>query len=65
MPKVIINDEEFDTENMSESAKKTLTSLQYVRNEVLRLEAQIAAFKTAEIAYAKALKKNIIEDTDK
>ena len=58
-----IDDQEFDTENLSESAKKTLASLQYVKGEVRRLEAQIAAFKTAEVAYGRALKEYISNAT--
>lgn len=59
MAKIKINDEEYDSENLPEEAKKQLNSLLFVQNELKRLEAQIATFKTAEIAYARALEQAI------
>ena len=59
MAKVTIDGEEFDTENFSEEAKGALSSLQYVRTEKVRLEAQMAVLKTAEVAYTKALKEQL------
>ena len=59
MAKIKINDEEYDTDTLPEEAKKQLSSLIFVQNELKRLEAQIATFKTAEIAYGKALEQAI------
>tara|TARA_B100001094_G_scaffold309785_1_gene343772 strand:+ start:624 stop:809 length:186 start_codon:yes stop_codon:yes gene_type:complete len=55
MPAVTINGKEYQTENLSENAQNQFVSLVFVQNEIKRLEAQLAAFKTAEIAYSKAL----------
>lgn len=55
MPAVTINGKEYQTEDLTENAQKQLVSLAFVQNEIKKLEAQIAAFKTAEIAYSKAL----------
>ena len=55
MPAVTINGKEYQTENLSENAQSQLVSLAFVQNEIKRLEAQLAAFKTAELAYSKAL----------
>ena len=59
METIKIDDKEYSLENLSEDAKKQLVSLQFVQNEIKRLEAQLAAFKTAEIAYSNALDNEI------
>ena len=59
MAKVNINDKEYDTDNMSDEAKKQLGSLQFVQGEINKLNAQIAVCRTAAVAYTAALKKEI------
>tara|TARA_Y100001968_G_C18778474_1_gene445550 strand:+ start:210 stop:392 length:183 start_codon:yes stop_codon:yes gene_type:complete len=59
MATIKINGKDYDSDNLPEDAKKQLASLIYVQNELKRLEAQIAAFKTAEMAYGKALENAI------
>ena len=61
MPTIKIGDRDYDIENLSDVAKNNLASLQFVQNELKRLQAQIAAFKTAEIAYSNALKEELPE----
>ena len=61
MPTIKIGDKDYDIENLSDVAKNNLASLQFVQNELKRLQAQIAAFKTAEIAYSNALKEELPE----
>ena len=56
MAKITIDEKEYETDNLSEIAKANLVSLQFARTEISRLEAKLAIFKTAEVAYAKALK---------
>ena len=46
-------------ENISDEAKNQVASLQFVKNEIARLQAQLAVYKTAEIGYVKALKSNL------
>ena len=60
MPAVTINGKEYQTENLSENAQSQLVSLAFVQNEIKRLEAQLAAFKTAEFAYSKALDNELL-----
>lgn len=55
MPTIKIDDKEYDTEELSEDALAELNSLQYVDQEILRLQAQTAAMQTARNAYARAL----------
>ncbi len=59
MAEIKINDKSYDLDNLSENAKKQIASLQFVQSEILRLNAKLAAFKTAEIAYSKAIEEAI------
>jgi len=59
MKEIKINGKAYDIDNLSENAKKQIVSLQFVQNEINRLNAQLAAYKTAEIAYSKAVEESI------
>jgi len=59
MPTITIDGAEYEIDNLSESAKAQVVSLQFVQQELARLEAQIAVFRTAEVAYAKVLKEQL------
>lgn len=61
MAKITINDQEYDTDDMSDDAKAQLQSLQFVDNELTRLQLQTAAIQTARNAYAQALQKALEE----
>lgn len=56
MAKISIDDVNYDTEKLSDEAKAQLVSIQYVDQELARLQAQAAALQTARIAYVNALK---------
>ena len=55
MAKVTIDNKEYDTEQLSGEAIAQLNSLNFVDQELARLQAQAAALQTARIAYANAL----------
>ena len=55
MPKVNIDNKEYELDTLSSEARGQLQSLQFVDAELSRLQAQIAIFQTARAAYAKAL----------
>ena len=59
MSKITIDGTEYDTDQLSEEAKGNLASLQFVRTEMNRLQAQTAVYKTSEVAYIAALKQSI------
>tara|TARA_B100001113_G_C20550392_1_gene380076 strand:+ start:87 stop:269 length:183 start_codon:yes stop_codon:yes gene_type:complete len=59
MTEIKINGKDYDIDNLSENAKKQIVSLQFVQNEINRLNAQLAAYKTAEVAYSKAVEESI------
>lgn len=56
MPIIKINEKEYELDLLSSQAKEQLASLQFVDAELQRLNAQIAVFQTARMAYANALK---------
>lgn len=55
MPTIQIDNVVYDTDKLSNEAKAQLVSLQFCDQELVRLQAQSAAYQTARIAYAKAL----------
>ena len=55
MPIIKIDEKEYDTETLSEEAKAQLAGIQFVDQELARLQAQAAILQTARVAYAKAL----------
>ena len=59
MANITIDGKEYDVDSLSDKAKETLASIQFVNNEVARLEANLAVLKTASSAYSNALKNEI------
>ncbi len=55
MTTVTIDNVAYDLETLSADAKAQLLSIQFVDQELARLQAQAAALQTARIAYSKAL----------
>ena len=62
MAKVTINGKEYDTETISEEAKRQLVSLQFATSELQRLEAQLAITRTAQVAYSNAFENAVDKD---
>ena len=62
MPIITIDEKNYDTDTLSEEAKAQLTSVQFVDQELARLNAQAAVLQTARIAYAKALNDALGQD---
>ena len=56
MPMIKIDDKDYDLDTLSQEAKDQLTSLQFVDNELIRLNAQVAVYSTARNGYSAALK---------
>ena len=56
MPTIKIDNVDYDTDTLSQEAKAQLASIQFCDQELARLQAQAAAYQTARMAYAKALK---------
>jgi len=55
MAKISIDNIDYETDKFSDEAKAQLMSIQYVDQELARLQAQSAALQTARMGYANAL----------
>ena len=55
MPNITIDGKEYDINDLSDKAKEQVANLQFVQNELKRLEAQIAVHKVAAQVYSNAL----------
>ena len=55
MTTITIDDITYDLDTLSADAKAQLMSIQFVDQELARLQAKAAALQTARIAYSKAL----------
>lgn len=56
---VKIDEVEYDTENLSDSAKEQLASLQVCDQKLQQLQMEIAMIQTARTAYAMALREEL------
>jgi tetratricopeptide (TPR) repeat protein len=54
-----IDNKEYDLDTLSDECKAQLASIQYVEQELARLQAQAAALQTAKAAYLQALQKSL------
>ena len=59
MAKITIDGKEYDSDDLSDEVKNIISSLTFVKNETVRLNGQLAAYKTAEATYLKALKEKM------
>ena len=55
MPTIKIDNKEYDLDTLSDECKAQLASLQFVEQELSRLQAKAAVLQTARVAYAKAI----------
>jgi hypothetical protein len=61
MPKLKLDDVEYNTEDMSEEALAQVRSLQFLEVKLNELRQEIAVCKTAQIAYLTEFKRMIDE----
>jgi hypothetical protein len=52
---ITIDEKEYDTDALSDEAKAQIVSLQFVDQELQRLNAQATVLQAARVAYSKAL----------
>ena len=55
MPKITIDNQEYELDTLSAEAKAQLLSLQITDQKIAELQAQMAIYQTARLAYARAL----------
>lgn len=56
MPKITVDDIEYNTEDLSDNGKAQLASLQFLEVQMSKLRNEIAVYQTAKNAYVTALK---------
>lgn len=59
MPKITLDDVEYNTEDLSDNSKAQLASLQFLEVQMAKLNNEIAVYQTARNAYVKALKEEL------
>ena len=60
-----IDGHEYALDSLSDEAKAQLASLQFVEQELMRLQGQVAALQTARNAYLAALKAQLPPGSEK
>lgn len=56
MPKITIDNVEYNTEDLTENGKAQLASLQFLEVQMNKIKSEIAVYQTARNAYVEALK---------
>jgi hypothetical protein len=59
MPKITIDDIEYNSEDLSENGKAQLASLQFLEVQMTKLQSEIAVYQTARNSYVAALKSEL------
>ena len=59
MVKVVVQDVEYETDNLSDNAKAQLASLQFLELQIQQIQNEIAVYQTARKAYADSLKREL------
>jgi hypothetical protein len=59
MPKIKLDDAEYNTEDLSERGHATLNSLQFLEIQLHKLKSEVAIYKTAQRVYLDTLKSEI------
>lgn len=59
MPKIKLDDIEYNTEDLSEHGQATLRSLQFLEVQLQKLKNDIAVYQTAQSTYVSVLKAEI------
>ena len=56
MPKITVDNIEYNSEDLSDNGKAQLASLQFLETQLVKLQGEIAVYQTAKNAYVSALK---------
>jgi len=59
MPTIKIDNKEYDLDTLSDECKAQLASIQFVEQELARLQAKAAVLQTAKAAYLQGLQKSL------
>lgn len=56
MPMITIDERQYELDLLSSTTKEQLASLQFVDAEIQKIQARLAVYQTARMAYSNALK---------
>jgi hypothetical protein len=59
MPKITIDDIDYNTEDLTENGKAQLASLQFLEGQMQKIRNEMAVYQTAQRTYIAALKAEI------
>ena len=59
MPKIKLDDIEYNTEDLTDKGKANLASLQFLEGQMNKMRNEIAVYQTAQRTYVSALKAEI------
>ena len=59
MPKITVDEIEYNTEDLSENGKAQLASLQFLEVQMNKLKSEIAVYQTARSSYISELKSDL------
>ena len=59
MPKISLDDIEYNTEDLSDNGKAQLASLQFLEVQMNKIKSEIAVYQTARNAYVASLKEEL------
>ncbi len=59
MPKIMIDELEYHTENLTENGRAQLESLQFLEGQLQRIRNEMAVYETAQRSYVAELKVEI------
>ena len=59
MPKITVDDMEYNTEDLSDNGKAQVASLQFLETQLTKLQGEIAVYQTARNSYLAALKEEL------
>jgi len=65
MPKIKIDDLEFNSEDLSENGKGLLTSLQFVEVHIKKLNDELAVLKTSKNVYENTVRQKLVAAEEK
>lgn len=59
MPKVTVDDIEYNTEDLTETGRATLASLQFLESQMQTMRNEMSVYRVAQLSYIAALKVEI------
>ena len=63
MPKITVDDVDYNTEDLTDNGKAQLASLQFLEAQMQKLKNEISVYQTARNAYVAALKAELAKSS--